>query len=123
MALKWYILVQCMLGIGIIMNATAVEAILDGLHDSLGTMNQQVTKFIEELQANVDIWATKVLINANDEECFYMCPKGKSLSTLVLFNQSLNFFFNFLGIEPMEKENYTFVPGPCSTFGFDVSLC
>ena len=51
-------------------------AFLEGFAQSIGMMNQQLTKFMEGLHQSVDVWANKVIDNANKEECFYLCPRG-----------------------------------------------
>lgn len=75
------------------------EAFLEGFATSIGQMNAQMAKFIEGLHDSVDVWATKVIDNANKEECFYICPKGG---------------------DPQPKKNIVFKPSGCSTFGIDI---
>ena len=77
------------------------EAFLEGFSQSVGLMNQQLTKFMEGLQESVDVWATKVIDNANGEECFYLCNKGQI---------------------PVPKDNFTYRSDGCTTFGIKVCI-
>lgn len=63
--------------VGLMMLVRSGDAFLEGFAQSIGTMNQQLNKFVEGLHESVDIWATKVIDNANKEECFFLCPRGK----------------------------------------------
>lgn len=83
----------------IIMGPPVAEAFLEGFATSIGQMNAQMAKFIEGLHDSVDVWATKVIDNANNEECFFLCPKGG---------------------DPVARENFVFTPSGCATFGIDI---
>lgn len=66
------------LSVGLLaMGPVPSEAFLEGFAQSIGMMNNQLTKFMEGLHHSVDEWATKVIDNANKEECFFLCPRGK----------------------------------------------
>lgn len=74
-------------------------AFLEGFAQSIGTMNGQLTKFMEGLHQSVDTWASKVIDNANKEECFFICPRGQ---------------------EALAREGFNITPTGCSTFGIQV---
>lgn len=54
-----------------------VEAFLEGFAASISKMNEQLTKFMEGIQKNVDLWSDTVIEHAKDEECLFVCPKGQ----------------------------------------------
>ena len=68
------------------------DAFMEGFSQSIGMMNQQLTKFMEGLQQSVNVWANKVIDNANKEECFYICPKGVCITKVSLQLHS-SFFY------------------------------
>ena len=74
-------------------------AFLEGFAQSIGTMNGQLTKFMEGLHQSVDTWADQVVDNANKEECFFLCPRGQ---------------------DALPREGFNITPTGCSTFGIQV---
>lgn len=74
-------------------------AFLEGFAQSIGTMNGQLTKFMEGLHQSVDTWADQVVDNANKEECFFLCPRGQ---------------------DALPREGFNITPTGCSTFGIQI---
>lgn len=110
-----YLLVGLVAFVWIVPNPS--HAFLEGFAQSISQMNQQMTKFVEGLHESVDTWATKVIDNANNEECFFLCPRGTLLIIL-----SIKLTLLFLAQDPIPNSEYKYVSNGCNTFGIQVKL-